>query len=143
MTTTTIILLSLLLGSSYAFAPPLKLQRQLRDARAASALHLAPPRTSVPPLVPEALSPIVDETQTVSEHAACLELDQVQGCIRQGSRRVLLNGLNPSIWRGSRVVEGDDSSLFLHTKRTEKSAKLETSLGDLVSCKRLLACART
>jgi len=132
MTNAAVILLSFLLGSAYSFAPPLKLSRHVQDVRAK---HL--PIASAPPEAPEVLPPVEVKTQTSS---APLELDE-QGCIRQGTR-VLLNGLNPSIWSATPVEEGDDSSLFLHTRHAREKDQFENALGDLISCNRLLACAR-
>jgi len=78
---------------------------------------------------------------------------------------VLMNGLTPSIWSPSRPTkktssklssdfrrrrdEDDDgdgdnscSSLFLHANYAEERSEHENKLGDLVSCRRLLACSR-
>lgn len=127
MTNTTFIIISLLLlGNSSAFVP-----RVLRaDARTIQT-------ASAPPRAPEVdLAIVGDETRTTR-----LELDTEQGCLRQGPR-VLLNGLNPSIWSSTTVVPGDDTSLFLHTRHAKERSQFEYTVGDLISCQRLLACAR-
>lgn len=141
MRITTIVLLPFLLGSSSSFSTPLKSRlhrHELPDSRSVkqSLLASAPPKTS------DTTSPsVLDELRLTSSRAAPLELDLVQGCIRQGNI-VLLNGLSPSIWSATRVKEGDDTSLFLHTRHAKEKAAFETALGDLISCNRLLSCAR-
>lgn len=54
-----------------------------------------------------------------------------------------LNGLNPDEWSATRATEGDESSLFLHTSHAQNLAEHESTLGELLACRRLLACSRT
>jgi len=72
----------------------------------------------------------------------CLELDSV-GRLRLCKRPdVLLQGLDPKVWSATRPVSGKNNSLFLHTSHPEGLPEHQTSLGSLISCRRLLACAR-
>ena len=72
----------------------------------------------------------------------CLELDPV-GRLRLCNRPdILLQGLNPAVWSSSRPVSGKTNSLFLHTSHPESLPVHQTSLGNLISCHRLIACAR-
>ena len=70
-----------------------------------------------------------------------LELDST-GCLRLGDGAgVLVKGLGPT-WSSSRPLNDDKSALFLHTSHPEERSEHQTSLGDLISCSRLLACSR-
>jgi raffinose synthase len=78
-----------------------------------------------------------------------LQLDE-SGRLRIQKGPVLLDGLEPNTWTGIPPVHRDNendqdgcSSLFLQvTHSKERSAQHELSLGSLVTCNRLLACAR-
>jgi raffinose synthase len=127
-----ILLIAILLGCSYSFAPRPKHTRQpykarYKDLRGGETIDVAE-------------ATLVSDTSPPVPFPS-LELDPEQGCIRQGSR-VLLNGLDPAVWSSTSVVEGDDNSLFLHTRQAEEKSQFENTLGDLISAKRLLACAR-
>lgn len=137
-----VLLLSLLCSNAYSFSSSLEshLHNPLyHDARANEKLPFQ--LASTPPRITEQDQLTLAEGPRTSSNHASLELDLEQGCIREGPR-VLLNGMNPSIWSATRVAEDDDNSLFLHTRHTKESAQFETPLGDLLSCNRLLACAR-
>ena len=76
-----------------------------------------------------------------SDNNNCLELDSV-GRLKLCHRPdVLLQGLDPSTWSSSRPKSGANNALFLHTNHPEQAAVHQTSLGSLISCRRLLACA--
>lgn len=77
-----------------------------------------------------------------------LDLDQ-RGCLKIKNGPVLLDGLETSIWSGIPVIssarrrgEKGISSLFLHTTYSTERAQHILSLGNLVTCNRLLSCAR-
>ena len=71
----------------------------------------------------------------------CLELDSL-GRLRLCHRPdILLQGLDPITWSSSRPKSGANNALFLHTNHPEQAAFHQTSLGSLISCRRLLACA--
>ena len=73
----------------------------------------------------------------------CLELDSTTGTLRLCNRPdILLEGLDPSVWSSSRPPSGTNNALFLHTAHPESAAVHHTSLGSLISCRRLIACAR-
>ena len=127
--TVLILLVAILLVGSHSFAPR---PRHTRQPYAARYKDLRGGETIEATLVSD---------KSPHEPSPRLELDPEQGCIRQGSR-VLLNGLNPAVWSSTLVVEGDDDSLFLHTRQAEEKSEFENALGDLISAKRLLACAR-
>ena len=74
-----------------------------------------------------------------------LDFDESTGCLKLGdetdSDDILVKGLDSSIWTASRPLNGDTSSLFLHTSHPEESSEHQTVLGDLIACRRLLACS--
>ncbi|CAB9520651.1 Galactinol--sucrose galactosyltransferase [Seminavis robusta] len=76
------------------------------------------------------------------EDANCLELDPVGRLRLCHTPDILLQGLDPSVWSASRPKSGKTNSLFLHTSHPESQSEHQTSLGSLISCRRLLACAR-
>jgi hypothetical protein len=80
-----------------------------------------------------------DDTN-MSKH--CLELDPVGRLRLCHTPDILLQGLDPSVWSASRPASGKSNSLFLHTCHPESLSEHQTSLGSLISCRRLLACAR-
>jgi raffinose synthase len=83
-----------------------------------------------------------DDDNDDSDEKNCLELDSV-GRLRLCKRPdILLQGLDPEVWSASRAVSGKTNSLFLHTSHPESLPEHETSLGSLISCRRLIACAR-
>lgn len=72
----------------------------------------------------------------------CLELD-ASGRLRLcKSPDVLFQGLDPEVWSATRPNSGKTNSLFLHTNHPESLPEHQTSLGSLISCRRLIACAR-
>jgi len=73
----------------------------------------------------------------------CLELDEVGRLRLCNSPDVLMQGLDPQTWSATRAVSGKSNSLFLHTSHPESLPEHQTSLGNLISCRRLIACART
>ena len=66
-----------------------------------------------------------------------LALD-AQGNLRLADGRTLLNGFDTSIWSTQLRSQDNVNGLFLHTQH----AASEQPLGDLVTCHKLLACAR-
>jgi hypothetical protein len=62
-----------------------------------------------------------------------------------GPDEVLMEGLSPSVWSASRPPSHDQNSnaLFLHASHTKSLAEHQTALGDLISCRRFLACSST
>jgi len=72
----------------------------------------------------------------------CLELDPIGQLRLSNQSDILMQGLDPKVWSFSRPANGDTHALFLHTLHRERKPAHETSLGSLISCRRLLACAR-
>jgi hypothetical protein len=56
--------------------------------------------------------------------------------------QVLLNGLNPNVWSAVRPEDGSANGLFLQTSYPTYEPLHESTLGELVSCERMLACSR-
>ena len=84
---------------------------------------------------------LTTEDSSDNEPTNCLELDSV-GRLRLCNRPdVLLQGLDPKVWSATRPVSGKTNSLFLHTSHPESLPEHQTSLGSLISCRRLIACA--
>jgi hypothetical protein len=77
-----------------------------------------------------------------NDNKNCLELDSVGRLRLCNSPDVLLQGLDPQTWSATRPVSGKTNSLFLHTSHPESLPEHQTSLGSLISCRRLIACAR-
>jgi hypothetical protein len=82
------------------------------------------------------------QTDSTREHKHCLELDPVGRLRLCHTPDILLQGLDPHVWSASRSPSGKSNSLFLHTAHPESLSEHQTSLGSLISCRRLLACAR-
>jgi len=75
-----------------------------------------------------------------------LELDK-EGRLRITDGPTIMEDLSPATWKGISAVSEEEvgdaiSSLFLHTTLPAGSAQHALSLGSLVSCNKLLACAR-
>lgn len=71
-----------------------------------------------------------------------LELDE-SGTLRIDGQHVLLEGLAPDVWTSiTPKCDEESSSLFLKTKHSKESAQHEVTLGNLVTFRGLLACAR-
>lgn len=87
---------------------------------------------------------VSENNETNSRHR--LELD-ASGRLRlgDGPNEVLMQGLNPSVWSASLPSSPDQNSnaLFLHASHTKDLAEHNTALGDLISCRRFLACSST
>lgn len=89
-----------------------------------------------------------ESTVTVATPKQKIELDE-SGILRIQNGPVLLDGFDPTRWKGLPTVHGERqrdqdglSSLFLQVIHPKERAQHELSLGSLVSCNRLLACAR-
>jgi hypothetical protein len=84
----------------------------------------------------------LQQTDDTKNSKHCLELDPVGRLRLCHTPDILLQGLDPSVWSASRPASGKSNSLFLHTSHPESLSEHQTSLGSLISCRRLLACAR-
>ena len=83
-----------------------------------------------------------DDYQQTHNSGQFLILDEM-GSIRTGDgSNVLLKGLDPSVWSATRPSSGETSALFLHTFHANEQVEHQTTLGNLNSCRRLLACSR-
>lgn len=82
------------------------------------------------------------QTENTTKNKHCLELDPMGRLRLCHTPDILLQGLDPSVWTASRPASGKSNSLFLHTSHPESLSEHQTSLGSLISCRRLLACAR-
>ena len=144
-----ILFLLFLIGTSYAFAP--LCPRATSDASRLHRSFLSSVPVSSPTETDQQTGTLPETTKSSSTSSSLgvhknvhrLELDH-QGNLRlDDTQTVLLNGLKPSMWTASRPL-GDEkhSSLFLHTCHSKECAEHESSLGDLVACRRLLACSR-
>ena len=95
---------------------------------------------------PRVISIRSDDDDDANNNNNLLELDESTGCLMLGQQNkdgsgILVKGLDPSTWTATRPQNGKTNSLFLHTSHPEERAEHQTVLGDLISCRRLLACS--
>eukprot|EP00980_Cylindrotheca_fusiformis_P014543 scaffold3914_cov121-Cylindrotheca_fusiformis.AAC.12 len=88
-----------------------------------------------------------ESTATVGTPKQNIELDD-QGVLRVENGPVLLDGFDPTRWKGVPTMHGEQrkdkglSSLFLQVTHPDERSEHELSLGNLVSCNRLLTASR-